>query len=160
MANMLIRGYGISDILGGIFKGLSGFMPQDDPEIRLYQAQAELNEMQPREAEIYADAGKLVTEQDGRTRFPGLFSQLELVKSNITAAQARLKSVKREKKKEKRDAEERRTCPNCGHINPDGVNFCQECGAKLVGPVKNICPACKTENDLGARFCGGYGARL
>ncbi len=37
----------MSDILGGIFKGLSGFMPQDDPEVRLYQAQAELNEMQP-----------------------------------------------------------------------------------------------------------------
>ncbi len=99
-----------------------------------------------------------MTEQDGRTRFPDLFSQLEPVKSNIAAAQARVKSVKGEKKKEKRDAEERRTRPNCGHINPDGVNFCQECGAKLVGSVKNICPACKTKNDLGARFCGGYGA--
>jgi hypothetical protein len=153
----------MNDIFGGIFKGLSGFMPQDDPEVKLYQAQSELNELQSREAEIYAKAGRLVMEQDGRNRFPDLFSQLELVKSNIATAQARLQSVKGEKdaaEKAKRDAEERRTCPNCDYMNPDGVNFCQECGAKLVGPVKNICSACKIENEPGARFCGGCGARL
>ena len=153
----------MNDILGGLFKGLSGFMPQDDPEVKLFQAQSELSELQSRETEIYAKVGKLVMEQDGRSRFPDLFSQLELVKNNIASAQTRLQSIKGEKdaaEKAKRAEEEKRTCPNCNYMNPNGVNFCQECGTKLVGPLKNICSACKMENEPGARFCGGCGARL
>lgn len=152
-----------NDIFGGLLKGLSGLMPQEDPEVKLFQAQSELNELHSRETELYAKAGRTVMQQDGQSRFPEIFSELELIKSNIAAAQRRQEELKGEKDaaaRAQKEAEERRTCANCGTFNPEGVNFCQECGTKLGLPQKNICPGCGGENAQGVRFCGGCGRRL
>ncbi|MCE5234850.1 MAG: zinc-ribbon domain-containing protein [Clostridiaceae bacterium] len=153
----------MSDILSGLFKGLSGLMPQEDPEVKLFQAQTELTDLRSRETELYAQAGKRIMEQEGSSRFPDLYSQLELVKSNVAAAEQKLQALKSEKdaaERAKKEAEEKCTCPNCGSINPEGINFCQECGTKLGAPAKNFCTSCGAENAAGARFCGGCGARL
>ena len=47
-------------------------------------------------------------------------------------------------------------CPKCQFENPDGVNFCVECGCKL----EKICPECGYINSLSHRFCGGCGHKL
>ncbi len=47
-------------------------------------------------------------------------------------------------------------CPKCQFENPDGVNFCVECGAKL----EKICPECGYSNSLSHKFCGGCGHKL
>jgi class 3 adenylate cyclase len=47
-------------------------------------------------------------------------------------------------------------CPKCQFENPDAVNFCVECGAKL----EKICPECGYSNSLSHKFCGGCGYKL
>ena len=47
-------------------------------------------------------------------------------------------------------------CPKCGHDNPIGLNFCEECATALA----NVCPNCGTENPSGFRFCGICGVNL
>ena len=47
-------------------------------------------------------------------------------------------------------------CPKCQFENPDGVNFCVECGGKL----EKICPECSYSNSLSHKFCGGCGHKL
>ena len=47
-------------------------------------------------------------------------------------------------------------CPECQDENPEGRNFCRECGAKL----SVICRICSFENLSGDNFCGGCGGKL
>src|SRR5262245_1473457 len=47
-------------------------------------------------------------------------------------------------------------CLSCGGENPEGMNFCEECGAKLA----RTCPSCGQEVRSTARFCGGCGTPL
>lgn len=49
-------------------------------------------------------------------------------------------------------------CPSCGHINPAGAKFCQECGTKLEAGIR--CPSCGHINPAGAKFCQECGAKL
>ena len=44
----------MGDILTGIVKGLSGFMPQDDPDVKIFNAQTEVKEFSEKEEKIYA----------------------------------------------------------------------------------------------------------
>jgi class 3 adenylate cyclase/tetratricopeptide (TPR) repeat protein len=47
-------------------------------------------------------------------------------------------------------------CAKCKTKNPDGLKFCNECGA----PFKTACASCGFENALAAKFCGQCGAAL
>jgi TolA-binding protein len=144
--------------LGGLMKGLTGLMPQDDPEVKKMQAQSELNDLRTRETEIYAEIGKQALSRV-RGQFPELESQLRTVQASIAEAQAKLDQVQAEaarKRQEEQVAKEQRTCPQCGHLNQEGVKFCQECGAKL-GASK--CNSCGATLAPGARFCGECGAK-
>src|SRR5262249_28404540 len=47
-------------------------------------------------------------------------------------------------------------CTHCGTTNPDGMNFCEECGTKLV----HRCPSCGQDIRPTAKFCGKCGASL
>ena len=47
-------------------------------------------------------------------------------------------------------------CPKCRFENPNGVDFCVECGSKL----EIICPECGYGNSLSFKFCGGCGRKL
>src|SRR5712692_3703632 len=47
-------------------------------------------------------------------------------------------------------------CASCGFENPEGMNFCEECGAKLA----RVCPSCGHEIRPAAKFCGKCGASL
>jgi hypothetical protein len=59
-------------------------------------------------------------------------------------------------------------CPQCKHVNPNGSNFCEECGAKLRGAAPPVarprrplkCPHCKYDNLADSVFCENCGAKL
>lgn len=143
---------------GGVLKGLSGFMPQDNPDLKLFTAQSEVGELQKQEQELYAQIGRQAL-TGGGGQFPELESRLYLVQENLSAAQARLQRAQAEKKAAEaaaRAEEESLTCSSCGNVNPEGVRFCQECGTKL-GASK--CSACGAPLPPGIRFCGECGAR-
>lgn len=57
----------MSDFFGGLMKGQSGFMPQDDPDVKV----TELNDLQKKEAELYMQIGKQALELE-QGRFPEL----------------------------------------------------------------------------------------
>lgn len=47
-------------------------------------------------------------------------------------------------------------CPKCHFDNPEYMQFCGKCGAKL----ENICPQCKSSNPFEFNFCGKCGHAL
>lgn len=47
-------------------------------------------------------------------------------------------------------------CPNCGHPNADDMNFCENCGTKLINATK-ICPRCQASNPSDSHFCESCG---
>src|SRR6266545_7446746 len=47
-------------------------------------------------------------------------------------------------------------CAQCGVVNPADMNFCEECGARLV----RRCPSCGYEVKPATKFCGKCGASL
>lgn len=150
--------------LGGLMKGLTSIMPQDDPNTQLLKTQSEVSELQKQESDLYIEIGKAAVEKYGLESFGEAADRMKLIQANLSAAQAKLQeaqSAKEQKEKAEKEALAGRTCPQCGHENPEGTKFCQECGAKLSAPAASAaCPACGTENPPGTRFCGGCGARL
>jgi ribosomal protein L40E len=155
MANDLFGG------LSGLMKGLSGFMPQDDPNVMLMNAQSELRDLKAQEEAAYIEIGKLAFSQNPDA-FPAQKNRLQLIQSNLSAAEAKLNAKQQEleaAEQAKKEADERLCCPGCGTRNPEGVKFCQECGAKL-GQSKAFCTECGQENPPGTRFCGNCGKQL
>jgi DNA repair exonuclease SbcCD ATPase subunit len=144
--------------LGGLMKGLSGFMPQDDPDVKLMKTQSELNELQNQETELYAEIGRQsLLRSSGQ--FPELENRLKLIQANLKEMQSRLEVIQEEKKKKEQEAqqvEEQCTCPACGYRNSEGVKFCQECGVKLG---TSNCKKCGAAIAAGIRFCGECGAK-
>ena len=47
-------------------------------------------------------------------------------------------------------------CPKCEYENPEGKNFCGQCGAKM----ERICPDCNASNPPQFKFCGECGHNL
>ena len=61
----------MGDILTGIVKGLSGFMLQDDPDVKIFNAQTEMKEFSERE------------------NYPEIRAELDLLAANKQAAESR-----------------------------------------------------------------------
>lgn len=147
--------------LGGLMKGLSSMMPQDDPAIKMMTAQTEVTSLKKQEQDLYAEIGKKAVELYGLDAFGTLADKLRLVQTNLSEAQAVLDNKKAEQESRERAAKEAAqavTCPSCGHVNSEGTKFCQECGSKL-GVSKKFCVECGAELAPGIRFCGECGAR-
>ncbi len=158
--------------LGGLMKGLSSFMPADDPNTALFKLQNEVKDLKKQETDLYTEIGKKAAEQYGLESFGEIADRLKLIQVNLAAAEEKLQTAQVEK--EQRDAEAKaaqeqreaaaraarmeRTCPQCGTENPEGTKFCQECGAKLG--VQNTCPSCGHGNPAGVKFCQECGAKL
>ena len=166
MANDLFGALGGS--LGGLVKGLTSIMPQDDPAVKMVNAQTELSELKAKEEKLYAQIGRLAVETYGLDTFTDYVDELRLVQSNMIASQEKLDALEREQKaaeeaaraeeEARRAAIEPYICPNCGYENSEGMKFCNECGTKL-GSQKTFCTSCGAELQNGARFCGECGAR-
>ena len=176
--------------LGGLMKGLTNFMPQDDPKTQLLKLQTEVSDLKKQETDLYTEIGKKAVQQYGLESFGDMADRMKLIRSNIAAAEAKLKdaqSAEEERERAEKQARQGRTCPACGHENPEGTKFCQECGGKLGGvkcpscgadngpgvkfcnecgtrleaaPAAAVCPECGEQNQPGTRFCGGCGAKL
>ena len=150
---------GLGDMLGGFTK----LMPQDDPNVKAFNAQKELADLQKQEADIYGEVGRKAFEKYGAEAFPPEAEKLRLIQSNIAVAKEKLDATQNEAKAAEaaqHAADEARTCPSCGKVNAEGINFCQECGAKLGAPAKAFCGQCGAENPPGTRFCGSCGAKI
>lgn len=156
MAGDLFKG------LGGLMKGFSGLMPQDDPNVKIMNGQNEVNSLKEQESAVYTEIGKLAYEKNPGA-FPEQSNNLKLIQSNLAAAQAKLLALQQAKtaaEQAAKEAAEQSLCPNCGTNNPEGVKFCQECGAKLGAPQKVFCTNCGQQNPPGTKFCGNCGQKL
>ena len=147
--------------LGGLMKGLSNFMPQDDPNTQLFKLQAEVTDLKKKENDLYARLGRAAEAQYGLDGFGELADQLRLVQSELAENQQKLNVAKAEaeaREQAAQQAAQSRTCPQCGWENPEGTKFCQECGTQMSQP--SFCPNCGQQNPPGTRFCGGCGTKL
>ena len=147
--------------LGGLMKGLSNFMPQDDPNTQLFKLQAEVTDLKKKENDLYARLGRAAEAQYGLDGFGELADQLRLVQSELAENQQKLNAAKAEaeaREQAAQQAAQSRTCPQCGWENPEGTKFCQECGTQMSQP--SFCPNCGQQNPSGTRFCGGCGTKL
>jgi len=150
---------GLGDLMGGFTK----MMPQDDPNVKAFNAQKELSDLQKQETDIYTEIGRKAFEQNGAAAYPAEADKLRLIQNNMAAAQEKINATQNEVKAAQaaqQQADDARTCSNCGMMNPEGVNFCQDCGTKLGAPKKAFCGECGAENPPGTKFCGGCGAKI
>lgn len=150
--------------LGGLVKGLSGFMPQDDPNTKILTVSTDINELEQQETKIYAGIGrKVFGDISNNPEYASYVYELAAVREKLEKAREVLEAAKREKELlEKQEGEdlEQRTCKNCYAVNPSGTRFCQDCGTRLGPEPKNICQGCGAENKPGSKFCGVCGARM
>jgi len=147
--------------LGGLMKGLSNFMPQDDPNTQLLKLQSEVSDLKKQETDLYTEIGRKAVEQYGLESFGEVADKMKLIRANLIAAEQKLSAAKgqaEERQQAEKAALDARTCPACGHQNAEGVKFCQECGGKLG--VQNICPNCGVANAAGMKFCQDCGTKL
>ena len=147
--------------LGGLMKGLTSIMPQDEPATQYLRLQGEVSDLQKQEKELYVQIGKAAVEQYGLESFGEVAEQMRLTQANLAAAQQKLNAAKaeaEEKERLEKEARAGRTCSQCGYENPEGTKFCQECGNKLG--VQNLCPACGAANAPGVKFCQECGNKL
>lgn len=153
-----------NDMFGGLMKGLGAFMPKDDPNTKLFQAQSEMNDLQNRELELYAEIGEKAFPSICNTQeYSELVAELSYTQKKLAAVREELAAAqnnKSEKEKQEQEALKSRTCPNCETLNPEGVKFCQECGARLNFAEKIRCHECGAEFPAGTRFCGECGSQL
>lgn len=158
---------GIFGGLGDLVKGLSGIMPDDNPEVKLFKTQNEIKELKEKQEKVYANLGRQLFNRNQHTEAA---AELDLLERNIRILEEKLAQTKgeqeaAEKKKAEEEAqrkaeEERRTCSACGFVNPEGTKFCQECGARInTASEKRICNSCGAEVPAGVRFCGECGAK-
>lgn len=155
MANDL---FGALGGLGGLVKGLSGLMPQDDPAVKLFTAQSDLSELKKQEEALYAELGRAAEKSYGLAAFGQTGEKLRLVQGDIAAAQEKLAAEKSaQEAQQAREAE--LVCPACGHNNPEGTKFCQECGGRLGAAAGGFCVSCGAKLAPGTRFCGECGAK-
>ena len=161
MANDLFGGLGNLGGLGGVLGGLAkAAVPQDSPEGKLLAAQSELADLQKQESQILLEIGRQAYACD-----PSVWPQdakLRLIRQNITTAQATLdqaKAAQEQANAEKAAEDAKGRCSSCGHKNPDGVKFCQECGSSLAAAEPKHCTSCGAELSRGTRFCGECGAQ-
>ena len=158
----ILKGLGSIGGLGGIVKGITNFMPQDDPNTQLLKLQSEVSDLKSQETELYTEIGKAAVEKYGLEEFGEVSDRMKLIQANLAAAEAKLKEAqgaKEEQEKAEKEALAGRTCPQCGHENPEGTKFCQQCGEKL-GVQGAPCPSCGTMNPPGVKFCSSCGSKL
>jgi len=142
---------------GGLFGGVSKFMPQDDPAVQLMNIQNELNELKAKEESLFAQIGRQAHGANPAAYAEG--PQIEAVRSSIAQAEAKLAQAQQAKAAAEAQAQEtqaRNTCRACGEVNPDGTKFCQGCGQQLGGG--STCSGCGQPFTPGTKFCGGCGA--
>lgn len=158
MAKDLLGGF------GGLMKSFAAFMPQDDPNTKIFQAEAGISDLETREKDIYVQiAKKAYPSLSQLPEYRELVENLTLTQKQLAAARLELQKAQDEKaatEQKEQDDLLKRTCSNCDTVNPEDVKFCQECGTKLGGKVNLRCAQCGIDYPVGTRFCGECGNSL
>ena len=128
----------MGNLLDGLVKGLSGFLPQDDPDVRILNAQTELKELGENEEKVYAHLGRQVFANGGGDSYPETKAELDLLAANRQSVERRLQEARGEKNARERAAA-------LEEVQPALPRFCGNCGARL---------------DANATFCGSCGAKI
>jgi predicted RNA-binding Zn-ribbon protein involved in translation (DUF1610 family) len=126
--------------------------PQDDPNVKLLNAQSALADLRKKENEVYAQIGRAAFEAN-----PNGFPQAEeitSIKAQIAEAGGKITALQEEIKALETVAEQ--ACPNCGETVAEGVRFCPSCGAK----INKICTNCGAQNAPETNFCNECGSQL
>jgi hypothetical protein len=148
---------GLGDLLGGLAKNV---IPKDTPEGKVMAAQAEMSDLQKQEEALLVEIGRLAYQQN-----PSAWPQdakLKLIQMNIASAKNSLNAAQQAREQAetaKNAVAAQGQCPGCGHKNPEGVKFCQECGTALKAAGPKHCSSCGAELAPGTRFCGECGAK-
>jgi NADH pyrophosphatase NudC (nudix superfamily) len=127
----------MANLLDGFVKGLSGFLPQDDPDVKKMNAQTALKELAEKEEKVYARLGRQVYAGANGTNYPEIKAELDLLTSHRQAAESRLQEACREKEARERATEAgvpaatARFCSHCGAELTPGNHFCASCGTKI-----------------------------
>lgn len=156
----------MAGLLDNLVKGLSTLAPQDDPDVKIFNAQNELKELSEKEETVYAELGRKLYEENGREQYPAAAVQLDALDARRTAVQEQIAQIKEEKAARERaaqaaaEAESACTCPNCGAVNPENTRFCPECGFKLESEQKKFCTGCGAELKPGMQFCTECGTKV
>ena len=128
----------MAGILDGFVKGIVNLAPQDNPDVRLFNAQNELKDMAEKETELFAELGKKVYEDGGQDAYPEIAARLNALNAEKAATQQKIKDIQAEKDAAEAAASSAGTeesglvCPECGTANPAGTKFCHQCGTKLA----------------------------
>ena len=153
-----------NDIFGGLMKGIGAFMPKDDPNIKLFQSQSEINDLQNKELELYAKIGeKVLPSIKDHEEYRDLVTELVFTQKKLKEALDGLQAaqnIKSEQEQKEKEMLKNRTCPNCDTLNPEGIKFCQECGSRMNQSTSIKCVECGAESPIGTRFCGECGRLL
>lgn len=153
----------MSGIFDSLVKGLTELAPQDDPNVKTFQAKNDLSALEKKELSLFADLGRRVYADGSQSNYPDLALQLEATSAERAAIEQRMRDAEAQKLTKQKAAttlaEEayHQRCPACDAFNAEGAKFCQSCGEKLDVPI--CCTACGATLKLGAKFCGECGAR-
>jgi hypothetical protein len=155
--------------LGGLIKGMQPLMGEEakkDASMNAFLLQTDLSDMEAKKQEVFAKIGSAVYEANQKGRYPEfaeaceeaaqIDKQMGRKRAEVQEAQQAAQAQKQAQEQEM-DA---RTCKSCGHENPPGTKFCQECGGKLGAAASAKCPKCGLVNAPGTKFCGDCGTRL
>jgi len=157
----------MADLFSGLIKGLSGIIPQDTPDMKIFNIQNSIKELDEKEEKLYANIGRKLYNPQEHTEYT---PELELIAKNRENFQLQLSEAQKEKHEierakqeaialqEAKDAE--RSCSQCGTYNDEGVRFCQECGNKLEAAKPSFCGNCGTEVPADKNFCGKCGQKI
>ena len=83
----------MAGILDGLVKGLASLAPQDDPDVKIFNAQNELKEIEEKETAIFAQLGRQVYEAGGKDAYPEAGVQLDALATNRAQIQQKVRSV-------------------------------------------------------------------
>lgn len=139
---------------------------------QIAEKNAQIPELLKKQYAALADIGRKAVEEENPERFGDDFTKYSETKIAIDTLKAELETLQTDLVKaeeEKKAALAKSTCASCGFVNPEGYNFCRQCGKKLGEPVVAAVPEapkpvfcihCGAPAVAGAKFCSGCGKPL
>ena len=133
-----------NDIFSGLIKGFSSFMPQDDPNTKIFTLNSQLNELQQQELQAYASIGKKVYDSiSNDPEYSEYVLEIQTIQRKMVQVQQQIKAAQEEKEAQERKEQALR-CPECGAANQEGVN--SAANAAKMGSSGSACSNCGTVN--------------